>query len=167
MPWTEIQLAAHLAVVREERNQLGIDFIAQRGFTELAVREKILQTSKMILCDMVSKEAFTKQLLLRPFLGGNCFSVHPYKSCFAHVCWTAQRSLQKAELSLSYLIVFTSSRQLQIHVFPLGLCEELDLSNPKEITCEIFTSPCFDRFCQASVKLFLITSLQIANGTQL
>lgn len=69
LPWTEIQPAAHLAVVREEKNQTGIDFIAQRGFKELAVREKIVQTSKMILCDMVSKEASTKQLLMRPFLG--------------------------------------------------------------------------------------------------
>lgn len=93
LPWAEIQLAAHFAVAREERNLPGIDFIAQRGFTELEVREKILQTSRMILCDMVSKEASTKQLLLRPVLGWNCFSVHPYKSCSAPVCW---RSLQKA-----------------------------------------------------------------------
>lgn len=68
----------------------------------------------MILCDMVSKEASTKQLLLRPFLGGNCFSVHPYKSCSAHVCWTAQRSLQKAVI----LVLPNSIYPIQIAANP-------------------------------------------------
>jgi len=62
-----------------------------------------------------------------------------------HTCWSAQSSLQKAELYLLYLIVHTPSRDLQIHVFLSGLCKELDLRNPKEIMCEVFLNPCFDR----------------------
>lgn len=62
----------------EGRKELAWDWFHSPEGIYRAGTQKILQTSKMILCAMVSKVASTKQLLLGPFPGWNCFSVHPY-----------------------------------------------------------------------------------------